>query len=82
MLTSDHAAKLTDLPDDQMGDILPMAKKLAQASGAENYNILQVGTTELSRLVMFTALLQSMGETECRHMPHCVWRAVYCREHG
>ncbi|EJT48278.1 hydrolase [Trichosporon asahii var. asahii CBS 2479] len=41
MLTSDHAAKLTDLPDDQMGDILPMAKKLAQASGAENYNILQ-----------------------------------------
>lgn len=42
MLMPDHAAKLTDLPDDQMGDILPMAKKLATASGVENYNILQV----------------------------------------
>lgn len=42
ILTPDHAPKLTDLPDDQMGDILPMAKKLAKASGAENYNILQV----------------------------------------
>ncbi|WOO85741.1 Hit family protein 1 [Vanrija pseudolonga] len=36
-----HAAKLTDLPDDQMGDILPALKKLAKATGAENYNILQ-----------------------------------------
>ncbi|KAL1405204.1 Adenosine 5'-monophosphoramidase [Vanrija albida] len=36
-----HAAKLTDLPDDQMADILPALKKLAKATGAENYNILQ-----------------------------------------
>ncbi|KAK8865595.1 hypothetical protein IAR55_000739 [Kwoniella newhampshirensis] len=36
-----HAAKLTDLPDDQMADILPTIKKLAAATGAENYNILQ-----------------------------------------
>ncbi|WVN85495.1 uncharacterized protein L203_100641 [Cryptococcus depauperatus CBS 7841] len=36
-----HAAKLTDLPNDQMKDILPTCKKLAAATGAENYNILQ-----------------------------------------
>lgn len=54
---TDHAEKLTDLPDDQMADILPALKKLAKASvscnacrprntadeqGSENYNILQV----------------------------------------
>ncbi len=36
-----HGAKLTDIPDDQLSEILPVAKKLANASGAENYNILQ-----------------------------------------
>ncbi|KLT39498.1 HIT-like protein [Cutaneotrichosporon oleaginosum] len=36
-----HAAKLSDLPDHQMGDILPALAKIASASGNENYNILQ-----------------------------------------
>ncbi|RSH84677.1 hit protein 1 [Apiotrichum porosum] len=36
-----HAVKLTDLPDDQMADILPTCKKLAVATGAEDFNILQ-----------------------------------------
>lgn len=36
-----HGAKLTDIPDDQLSEILPVVKKLALASGAENYNILQ-----------------------------------------
>ncbi|BEJ13222.1 hypothetical protein CspHIS471_0303960 [Cutaneotrichosporon sp. HIS471] len=36
-----HAAKLADLPEDQMGDILPALTKIAKASGYENYNILQ-----------------------------------------
>ncbi|ORY32190.1 HIT-like domain-containing protein [Naematelia encephala] len=36
-----HAAKLSDLPDDQMNDILPACKQLAKATGAEDYNILQ-----------------------------------------
>ncbi|WVQ85733.1 hypothetical protein IAT38_007900 [Cryptococcus sp. DSM 104549] len=36
-----HAEKLTDLPDDQMADILPTCRKLAVATGAENFNILQ-----------------------------------------
>ncbi|KAI9773465.1 MAG: Adenosine 5'-monophosphoramidase [Geoglossum simile] len=36
-----HGAKLTDIPDDQLVEILPVAKKLVLASGATNYNILQ-----------------------------------------
>jgi diadenosine tetraphosphate (Ap4A) HIT family hydrolase len=36
-----HGAKLTDIPDDQLLEILQVTKQLAKASGAENYNILQ-----------------------------------------
>ncbi|OCH89924.1 HIT-like protein [Obba rivulosa] len=36
-----HAAKLHELPDEHLTDILPIAKKLALAVGCENYNILQ-----------------------------------------
>ncbi|RWA03197.1 hypothetical protein EKO27_g11908 [Xylaria grammica] len=36
-----HGAKLTDIPDDHLAEILPVAKKLVSATGATNYNILQ-----------------------------------------
>ena len=36
-----HGAKLTDIPDDQLSEVLKVTKQLAHASGAENYNILQ-----------------------------------------
>ncbi|KAK1775912.1 HIT-like domain-containing protein [Copromyces sp. CBS 386.78] len=36
-----HGDKLTDIPDDSLAELLPIAKKLAIASGAENFNILQ-----------------------------------------
>ncbi|EPE02734.1 hit family protein 1 [Ophiostoma piceae UAMH 11346] len=36
-----HGEKLLDIPDEHLSDILPIAKKLAKAVGAENYNILQ-----------------------------------------
>ncbi|MCJ1399302.1 Adenosine 5'-monophosphoramidase [Xylographa trunciseda] len=36
-----HGEKLTDIPDEQLREILPVVKKLALATGAENYNILQ-----------------------------------------
>ncbi|KAI9723622.1 MAG: hypothetical protein M1812_000922 [Candelaria pacifica] len=36
-----HGAKLTDIPDDSLTEILPVVKKLASAMDAENYNILQ-----------------------------------------
>lgn len=41
----DHAVKVTDLPDDQMVDILPACRKIALASGHKDFNILQVGWT-------------------------------------
>ncbi|KAI1491753.1 HIT domain-containing protein [Biscogniauxia mediterranea] len=36
-----HGEKLTDIPDDHLSEILPVAKKLVTATGATNYNILQ-----------------------------------------
>ncbi|KAG0263908.1 Adenosine 5'-monophosphoramidase [Actinomortierella ambigua] len=31
-----------ELPDDSLADLMPLAKKVANALGSENYNILQV----------------------------------------
>lgn len=36
-----HGAKLTDVPDDELAEAMPVAKKIASALGADNYNILQ-----------------------------------------
>ncbi|RKF55824.1 Hit family protein 1 [Erysiphe neolycopersici] len=36
-----HGEKLTDIPDDHLIEILPVVKKLANAIGAKNWNILQ-----------------------------------------
>ncbi|KAI0036294.1 HIT-like protein [Vararia minispora EC-137] len=36
-----HAEKLHQLPDEYLSDAMPVAKKIAAALGAENYNILQ-----------------------------------------
>ncbi|EPQ26226.1 uncharacterized protein PFL1_06161 [Pseudozyma flocculosa PF-1] len=36
-----HGAKLHDIPDDDLRELLPVAKKIAIASGAQDYNILQ-----------------------------------------
>ncbi|KAJ5532945.1 hypothetical protein N7504_011915 [Penicillium tannophilum] len=36
-----HGAKLTDIPDEDLLEILPVAKKIAKASGATDFNILQ-----------------------------------------
>ncbi|KAK0546017.1 Adenosine 5'-monophosphoramidase [Tilletia horrida] len=36
-----HAAKLHELPDDAVADLLVLAKKVAIATGATDYNILQ-----------------------------------------
>lgn len=41
MIPKHHGAKLTDIPDSSLEELLPVAKKIAAASGAENYNILQ-----------------------------------------
>ncbi|KAF4773234.1 HIT domain-containing protein [Colletotrichum scovillei] len=36
-----HGAKLADIPDDQLSELLPVVKKLVAATGATDYNILQ-----------------------------------------
>jgi diadenosine tetraphosphate (Ap4A) HIT family hydrolase len=37
----DHAQFMHELPDDYLADLLPSAKKVALALGADNYNVLQ-----------------------------------------
>jgi diadenosine tetraphosphate (Ap4A) HIT family hydrolase len=37
----DHAEKMHELPDENLSDVMPIAKKIAVAQGLENYNILQ-----------------------------------------
>ncbi|KAJ7101527.1 HIT-like domain-containing protein [Mycena belliarum] len=36
-----HAQKMHELPDEYLADAMPIAKKIAIAQGAEDYNILQ-----------------------------------------
>ncbi|TPX25521.1 Adenosine 5'-monophosphoramidase [Coccidioides immitis] len=36
-----HGAKLTDIPDRDLTELLPVAKKIALAAGASDFNILQ-----------------------------------------
>ncbi|QPG93880.1 hypothetical protein C2857_003295 [Epichloe festucae Fl1] len=36
-----HGEKLADIPDDQLSEVLPTLKKLVNATGATDYNILQ-----------------------------------------
>ncbi|KAK4231938.1 HIT-like domain-containing protein [Podospora fimiseda] len=36
-----HGEKLTDIPDDHLSEILPTVKKLATATGAVDWNLLQ-----------------------------------------
>ncbi|KAF1973427.1 HIT-like protein [Bimuria novae-zelandiae CBS 107.79] len=36
-----HGAKLHDIPDDQLAEVLSVTKKIALAQGVQNYNILQ-----------------------------------------
>jgi diadenosine tetraphosphate (Ap4A) HIT family hydrolase len=46
-----HGEKLTDIPDEHLSDILPIAKKLVAATGAEEYNILQNNGTGAHQVV-------------------------------
>ncbi|KAI5793869.1 HIT-like domain-containing protein [Peziza echinospora] len=36
-----HGAKLHEIPDEQLAELLPVAKKIALAVGATDYNVLQ-----------------------------------------
>lgn len=47
----EHAMKLHELSDESLADLLPVAKKIAKATGVENYNILQNNGREAHQLV-------------------------------
>lgn len=49
--TADHGAKLHELPDEHLVELLPIVKKIAVAVGADNYNVLQVSFPGESRWV-------------------------------
>ena len=58
---TDHAAKLHELPDEYLSDVLPIAKKIAVAQGIENYNILQVRSAALPLILTMLPLPQNNG---------------------
>lgn len=41
MIPKSHGEKLVDIPDDELAEAMPVAKKIARALGADNYNVLQ-----------------------------------------
>ncbi|KAF9234878.1 HIT-like protein [Melanogaster broomeanus] len=41
VIPKDHTAKMHELPDEYLTDVMPIAKKIALAQGLDNYNILQ-----------------------------------------
>jgi len=46
-----HGAKLTDIPDEDLTEILSVAKRIAKATGAVDYNILQNNGRSAHQLV-------------------------------
>lgn len=59
-----------ELPDDSLADILPVAKKVAIATGAAEYNVLQ-NNGRLAHQVRFTfQLLTTAGRGPCSLYVH------------
>ncbi|KAK6543201.1 Adenosine 5'-monophosphoramidase [Orbilia ellipsospora] len=46
-----HGEKLFDIPDGELAEMLPVAKKLAEAAGASDFNILQNNGTIAHQVV-------------------------------
>jgi len=55
-----HGEKLTDIPDEYLTDVMPIAKKIAAATGAVDYNILQ-NNGKIAHQVSFKALYTLLG---------------------
>ncbi|KAF9256616.1 HIT-like protein, partial [Marasmius fiardii PR-910] len=66
-----HAETIADLPDEYLADIGPTVKKIALATGAQAYNIVQVGL-RLSRI-------HSRRDTfrlHTQHVPHVHFHVI------
>ena len=55
--TTDHGEKLHEVPDEYLTEALPVAKKIATALGAENYNLLQVNLLFKNRVFDVSLLI-------------------------
>ena len=58
MIPKFHGEKLHDIPDDQLAELLPVAKKIAQASNTTDYNILQNNGAIAHQVVPHVSLTQ------------------------
>ena len=54
---TDHGEKLHEVPDEYLTEALPVAKKIATALGAENYNLLQVNLLLKNRVFKVSSLI-------------------------
>lgn len=81
----DHAEKLTEVPDEYLADTLPLAKKIASALGAENYNLLQVRSTlSIARyaqviylkFLSLSTCTQNNGKLAHQEVPHIHFHVI------
>lgn len=55
-----HGAKLTDIPDESLFEVLPVVKKIAAASGASDWNLLQNNGREAHQVVDHVSVPHSL----------------------
>ena len=60
----DHGWTLVDLPDEYLTDIGPVLKKVAHATGAEQYSILQVSRIAITSWIVANRIFSSTRTTE------------------
>ncbi|KAF8962022.1 HIT-like domain-containing protein [Flammula alnicola] len=72
-----HAEKILDLPDEYLSDIGPLLKKVAVATGAEQFNVLQVIFVRNNYVILIKLLsFQNNGELAFQHVRHVHFHVV------
>jgi diadenosine tetraphosphate (Ap4A) HIT family hydrolase len=76
--TADHAEKMHQLPDEYLADAMPVAKKIALALGAENYNVLQVRGIFLFSFLSFISPPSGKNNGKIAHqvVPHVHFHVI------
>jgi hypothetical protein len=68
VVSKQHGAKLHDLDDEHLADLLPLVKKVAQATGAVEYNVMQNNGR---------GAYQTVDHVHCESMIEEIWGTVY-----
>ena len=77
--TAGHARTLGDLPDEYLADIGPAVKQVARATGAEQYNVLQVSTliyVGIRSELTIAANLQNNGKLAHQDVDHVHFHVI------